>query len=93
VDYEAKPKPELVAGLFKLYLRELPEPLLTFSLYTAFLSASGTPHTFRLSLPLRASEGSPLFSAQDSTERSLIIGMTSRRMEQRRAMRRSGPRC
>lgn len=40
VDYEAKPRPELVAGLFKLYLRELPEPLLTFPLYSAFLAAS-----------------------------------------------------
>jgi hypothetical protein len=48
VDYEAKPKAELVAGLFKLYLRELPEPLLTFNLNAPFLAASGSSpfHSF-----------------------------------------------
>ena len=30
-----------VAGLLKLYLRELPEPILTFELYDCFIAAHG----------------------------------------------------
>lgn len=41
MDYEANPKTELVASLFKVFLRELPEPLLTHSLYPRFLAAAG----------------------------------------------------
>jgi hypothetical protein len=32
-----------VTSLFKLYFREMPEPLLTFDLYDAFIAASGNP--------------------------------------------------
>jgi len=34
--------PHVVAGLLKLWLRELPEPLLSFALYNAFVNTSGT---------------------------------------------------
>ena len=37
--------PHLVAGAVKLYLASLPEPLLTFELYPAFLSAARVPGT------------------------------------------------
>jgi hypothetical protein len=30
-----------IASLLKLYFRELPEPLLTFDLYDAFIAAAG----------------------------------------------------
>ncbi len=33
--------PHTVAALLKLYLRELPEPLLTFELYDCFQAANG----------------------------------------------------
>ena len=36
--------PHVVAGLLKQYLRELPEPLLTFELYDCFLAAAGLLH-------------------------------------------------
>ncbi|MBP5977877.1 hypothetical protein HW132_35570 [Brasilonema sp. CT11] len=37
-----------VAGLLKLFFRELPEPLLTFELYESFIAAMGTYNFFFL---------------------------------------------
>lgn len=39
-DLSSEP-PHDVAGLLKLYFRELPEPLLTFEMYEPFLAAAG----------------------------------------------------
>jgi len=36
-----------VAGLLKLYLRDLPEPLFTDDLYPNFVEANGRPAYFR----------------------------------------------
>lgn len=38
VDFRDEPNPHNVAGLLKLYLRELNEPLMTFGLYDAFIA-------------------------------------------------------
>ena len=35
--FESKPDPEVVTDLVKHFLRELPEPLLTYPLYDAFI--------------------------------------------------------
>lgn len=40
VDYSDLPDPHIVPGLLKQFLRELPEPLLTFNLYPLFLKAN-----------------------------------------------------
>ncbi|KAL6065826.1 Rho-type GTPase activating protein Rga1, variant 3 [Balamuthia mandrillaris] len=42
-DLNQEKDPHVVAGLFKLYFRSLPEPLLTFELYDMFLAAACTP--------------------------------------------------
>jgi hypothetical protein len=43
--------PHVVSGVLKEFLRELPEPLLTFEHYDGFLAADGTIHfTFNLKL-------------------------------------------
>ena len=42
VDYVEYKDPHLVANLLKVYLRELPDPLLTFSLYPRFVEAAST---------------------------------------------------
>lgn len=39
VDLSKELDPHCVAGIFKLYLRVMPEPLLTFDRYTAFINA------------------------------------------------------
>lgn len=36
-----KENPHVIASLFKLYFRELPEPLFTFPAYEKFISAAG----------------------------------------------------
>jgi len=41
VDLSKCPDPHAVSGLLKLYLRELPEPLLTYELYDSFLGCNG----------------------------------------------------
>mmetsp|Transcript_30068 Transcript_30068/g.75697 ORF Transcript_30068/g.75697 Transcript_30068/m.75697 type:complete len:758 (-) Transcript_30068:31-2304(-) len=41
-DLEAESDPHCIAGLLKLYFRELPEPVLTFELYDEFMSADST---------------------------------------------------
>ena len=41
-----------VAGLLKLYLRDLPEPLFTDDLYPAFVEANGKLMYFRFVLPV-----------------------------------------
>ena len=38
VDLKSCPDPHTIAGLLKLYLRELPEPLLTFDLYDKIIA-------------------------------------------------------
>eukprot|EP01137_Pigoraptor_chileana_P017403 Opistho-2@75422 len=43
VDLEECNDPHVVAGLFKLFLREMPEPLLTFSLFDVFVAAQSAP--------------------------------------------------
>jgi len=43
---ESLEDPHLVTGLVKLFLRELPTPLLTFDLYRPFLEAVGTSRIF-----------------------------------------------
>jgi len=40
--------PHAVAGLLKQYLRELPEPLLTFELYDCFLAAASVPESMEI---------------------------------------------
>ena len=40
VDLKSCPDPHTVAGLLKLYLRELPEPLLSFDLYDKFINST-----------------------------------------------------
>lgn len=42
VDLATVINPHTVAGLLKVFFRELPEPLLTFELYDAFLAAIST---------------------------------------------------
>ncbi|XP_071105596.1 rho GTPase-activating protein 44-like isoform X8 [Haliotis cracherodii] len=41
-------EPHVIAGALKQYMRELPEPLLTYSLYTDFMQAATLPHDQRL---------------------------------------------
>lgn len=40
IDLPQESDPHCVAGLLKLYLRELPEPLCTYDLYDQFIAAS-----------------------------------------------------
>eukprot|EP01104_Vermistella_antarctica_P006579 TRINITY_DN1728_c0_g1_i3.p1 TRINITY_DN1728_c0_g1~~TRINITY_DN1728_c0_g1_i3.p1 ORF type:complete len:1033 (-),score=285.24 TRINITY_DN1728_c0_g1_i3:852-3857(-) len=40
IDFEDLNDPHAISNLFKLWLRQLPEPLLTFKLYTEFIAAS-----------------------------------------------------
>jgi hypothetical protein len=42
VDLRGCPDPHTVAGLLKLYLRELPEPLLTFDMYDKVVNVLGS---------------------------------------------------
>lgn len=44
VDLSLEPDPHAVAGLLKLFLRELPEPILTFEKYESFVSAMSRPN-------------------------------------------------
>ncbi|KNC69511.1 hypothetical protein SARC_17981, partial [Sphaeroforma arctica JP610] len=37
VDFDQEENPHNVAGLIKLYLRELPEPLMTWDMYDPFI--------------------------------------------------------
>jgi RhoGAP domain len=37
-DFESEADPHVVAGVLKLWIRELPEPLLTYELYDAWLA-------------------------------------------------------
>ncbi|XP_067671370.1 rho GTPase-activating protein 44-like isoform X3 [Haliotis asinina] len=41
-------EPHVIAGALKQYMRELPEPLLTYSLYPDFMQAATLPHEQRL---------------------------------------------
>ncbi|XP_046583171.1 rho GTPase-activating protein 44-like isoform X3 [Haliotis rubra] len=41
-------EPHVIAGALKQYMRELPEPLLTYSLYQDFMQAATLPHEQRL---------------------------------------------
>ena len=47
IDFDDLPDSHIVPGLLKSYLRELPEPLLTFQLYGQFLRAN-CKHLFKL---------------------------------------------
>ena len=40
LEFTDLPDPHIVPALFKQFLRELPEPLLTFELYSDFLKAN-----------------------------------------------------
>ncbi|KAK7501998.1 hypothetical protein BaRGS_00006750, partial [Batillaria attramentaria] len=46
--------PHTVAGVLKQYLRELPEPLLTFELYSEFMQTTTLPHEQRMQALLAA---------------------------------------
>jgi hypothetical protein len=43
VDLSQELDPHAVAGLLKLYFRDLPEPLMTFELYPWFIASMSTP--------------------------------------------------
>jgi len=45
MDISQEPDPHTVAGLLKLYFREMPEPILTFDGYEMFIQAQGEPDT------------------------------------------------
>lgn len=40
IEYSELPDPHIAPALFKQFLRELPEPLLTFELYGDFIKAN-----------------------------------------------------
>jgi hypothetical protein len=55
LDFDNVEDPHLISSLLKMYLRELPEPLMTFDLYTEFIDINSTlsfSHTHTLSLIL-----------------------------------------
>lgn len=46
IDFTKVQDPNVVSGLLKLYLRELPEPLCTFALFDEFIQAAGFTFNF-----------------------------------------------
>jgi len=65
-DLNKEAEPHDVAGLLKLYFRELPEPLLTFEMYEPFLVAAGrSSHNYaNLSIILFSSRINSIFDFQ-----------------------------
>jgi hypothetical protein len=54
VDITGEPEFNAIAGLLKLYLRELPEPLLTYNLFDDFIAGGKSSHAPLLLFPLTA---------------------------------------
>lgn len=50
MDFDAVEDVHDVASILKLYVRELPEPLLTFALYSEFVNAIGVMELYSVSL-------------------------------------------
>ena len=72
----------LAAVILKTFLRELPEPLLTYQLYNDIVNFHSTPHTLQLHCPATAHAADTFTAAH-----SLVVTVTHDTLADGRAER------
>lgn len=59
----------MITGIVKLFLRELPEPLLTFGLYSEFVGAIGMPEYVKTRLTRVEESGSNIATLKEAIKK------------------------